>query len=352
MWQPLAAYSQCRLRLACSDAVRRGWQLGRLLVRREPLPARPLVAVAVAVGIGAAASRSLSLLTGAETSGLAWAAAAAACGGWAWSWACGRPRAAEMLLLLAAGLGAAAWGAARFDLFATQDIAWQLGGGPVPVAVRGTVVASPRLLPRVEGSGAAAAGPASAFTVRVEEVRTGSRWRPAAGRATVAVSGEPLTLWSGTRVRILGRGVRPSEAWNPGEFDFAAKARSDRRLSVLRVDSWDCVWVRERPPWWSVPAAVDRVRTWALASLARQIAPARLPLASALLVGARDSLPRAAADDFVATGTIHVLAISGLHVGLVAAGLFPLLSCLCLSSRWASLLVAVVTGLYMLLVGA
>jgi competence protein ComEC len=352
MWRLLSVFSQSQWLIACGEAVRRGWRIGRLLIRRDPLPSRPLVAVAVAVGIGAAASRWLSLLAGAETTGLAWAAAVAACGGWAWSWARGRPRAAEILLLLAAGLGAAAWGSARFDLFATHDIAWQLGGGPVPVAVRGTVVESPRLLPRVEGSGAAAAGPASAFTVRVDEVRTGSRWRPAAGRATVAVGGEPLPLWSGTRVRILGRGVRPSEAWNPGEFDFAARARSNRRLSVLRVDSWDCVRVQERPPWWSVAAAVDRVRTWALASLARQIAPARLPLASALLVGARDSLPRAAADDFVATGTIHVLAISGLHVGLVAAGLFALLRGLCVSSRWASLLVAVATGLYMLLVGA
>lgn len=345
-------FSLSRCVAVCRAAVRFWWRLGRPLIRHDPLPSRPLVAVAIAVVVGCGTSRWLSVWVGEQSVGFAWAAALVACGGWAGCWATGRPRPAAIMLLLAAGLGASAWGAARFDLFATHDIAWQLVGGPIPIAVRGTVVESPRLLSRGEGSGAAALGPTSEFTVVVDEIRTGSRWRPAAGRATVVVSGEPLPLWSGTRVRILARGVRPIEAGNPGEFDFAAKARSDRQLSVLRVNAWKWVRVQQWPPWWSLAASMDRVRAWALTTLQQQIAPGRLPLASALLLGARESLPQAAADNFVATGTIHVLAISGLHVGLVAAGLFGLLRGLVVSSRWASLIVAVVTGLYMLLVGA
>jgi competence protein ComEC len=57
-------------------------------------------------------------------------------------------------------------------------------------------------------------------------------------------------------------------------------------------------------------------------------------------------------DDFVVTGTIHVLAISGLHVGLLALGLFAVLRGVGVPRHRAGLIVAVIIGGYMLLVGA
>lgn len=342
---------------AWCDAILRGSLprgCGRLatLLRREPLPSRPLVSVAAALALGCAASRVVSQATGGRAAVVAWFAVVVALGGWMWAWQQrSRCTAAGCLLLVAVMLAGVAWGAARFDLFARDDLAWQFTSGPMPVAVRATVTNSPRLLERA-GQGGAARGPVSEFAVRVTETRVGSRWRSSAGRATVVVAGEPIPLLSGTTVQILGRGLRPAAAGNPGEFDFADRSRSHRVLSILRVDDWRAVRVRQRPAWWSIPASVDRLRAWALATLERHVAPARVPLASALLLGARESLPRSATDDFVSTGTIHVLAISGLHVGLVAAGLFGLARGLCLSARRASLFVAAVTGLYMLVVGA
>ncbi len=340
---------------ACRDALARaapGRGCGGLttFLRHEPLPSRPLVSVAVSLTIGCAASRVVSQIAGGQAAVVAWVAAVGALGGWMWAWQRPRCTAAGSLLLLAVMFAGVAWGAARFDLFARDDLAWQFTGGPMPVAVRATVTESPRLLERA--GHAAARGPVSEFAIRVTGTRVGSRWRPADGRAVVVVAGEPIPLLSGSTVQIFGRGLRPAAAGNPGEFDFAARSRSQRTLSILRVDDWRAVRVRQRPAWWSIPAGVDRLRSCALATLERHIAPARLPLASALLLGAREALPRSATDDFVATGTIHVLAISGLHVGLVAAGLFGLARGLCLSPRRASLFVAVVTGLYMLVVGA
>ncbi len=343
-------------RSAWCDALGRGtlWRgCGWLatLLRREPLPSRPLVSVAVSLALGCAASRLVSQAAGGEAAVVAWVAAVVTLGGWMWAWQRSRCIAAGRLLLLAVMLSGVAWGAASFDLFARDDLAWQFTGGPMPVAVRATVSESPRLLERA-GQGGAARGPVSEFAIRVTGTRVGSRWQPAAGRATVVVAGDPIPLLSGTKVQILARGLRPAAAGNPGECDYAVRSRSQRTLSILRVDDWRAVRVRQRPAWWSIPAGVDRLRAWALATLERHVAPARLPLASALLLGARESLPRSATDDFVATGTIHVLAISGLHVGLVAAGLFGLARGLCLSARRASLFVAAVTGLYMLVVGA
>jgi competence protein ComEC len=323
------------------------------LFRRDPLPARPLVAVAAAFGAGAAAA-GVALAQLAATASLpCWLAAVAGCGIWWQAHRRQQERLAGRALLAATFLAGAGWGAARWDLFPATDLAWQLGFSPEPVALRARIVESPRLLaPAADDQRRAAAiGPASACLVAIEELRDGDRWRAAGGRATVIVRDEPTNLAVGSRVQIFGRALRPMAALNPGEFDFAARARAERCLSIVRVDSWNCVTSLTRPPSWSLTAALDRLRTRAAAILAAGIAAERAPLAAALLLGHREALPRATADDFVLTGTIHVLAISGLHVGLLAGGLFVVFRGLLVPRAATLAMVAAVIGLYAVLVG-
>ncbi len=59
-------------------------------------------------------------------------------------------------------------------------------------------------------------------------------------------------------------------------------------------------------------------------------------IARALLSGERQDVDRATQEAFVRTGTAHVLAVSGLHVGIVALALFVLVSWL--RNRWLRLL--------------
>jgi competence protein ComEC len=104
------------------------------------------------------------------------------------------------------------------------------------------------------------------------------------------------------------------------------------------------------------PLAVSRwiegLRARGLATLDEHLSPVRAPLASALLLGSRESLPRDEADDFLATGTVHILSISGLHVGLLSLALFKLLRLAVVPRGWALVVIAAVTGGYMLLVRA
>ena len=281
-----------------------------------------------------------------------WLAGLAAVAGWRWAAGRGRQRLATVAVVAAAVAIGAAWSAARFDLFSRTELAWELHDSPRPVAIRGQVVASPQLLGSAGGSGRAAAiGPASEFVVAVNAIRDRERWRPAAGRATVLVRGEPIPLSAGTAVEVFGRGLRPGEPQNPGEFDRTAQARGDRCLSLVRVATWGCVVPLAPPSRWSPAAALDRLRTAAAATLRAEIAAERAPLAEALILGGRGSLPRDVADDFAATGTIHVLSISGLHLSLLAAGLFGVLRASLVPRGWSLAVVAVVTGLYAALAG-
>ena len=110
------------------------------LMRHDPLPCRPLVAVALALGLGCGASRWLGAACGASTAAAGWEAAVAAGGAWGWLLSRGRERLAAWPLLAAVCLAGVAWGTARFDLFSAQDVAWQFQAGPAPVVVRGTVL--------------------------------------------------------------------------------------------------------------------------------------------------------------------------------------------------------------------
>ena len=114
-------------------AVEIGWQRLRGLVRRDPLPRRPLVAVAAAVIVGSGLGPLCLTARGATGS----AAVVQAVVGWwllaglalvAWRWlVAARPAFAAAALLLAVACLAAGWSAARHRLFAADDLAWQIG---------------------------------------------------------------------------------------------------------------------------------------------------------------------------------------------------------------------------------
>ncbi|MFM7243821.1 MAG: ComEC/Rec2 family competence protein [Planctomycetaceae bacterium] len=334
----------------------RGRRLAAPLLRHRretPLPCRPLVVAAAALAAGCWLGRVVEPAPTMSFAAGWWAASVAAVAGWwlvrrhALPWV---PAAALVAAIAALG---ASWSAARFDLFSRDDLAWQLTDVPLPVAVTATVVESFRRVPTGDDPRRAAAiGPSSECVVAVHARRSGSRWRAAVGRATVVVDGDPPDVGVGDRIRILGRGLRPASAGNPGEFDFRVRARAGRCLSVIRVGSARGIRRLESAASLWPAGWLDRLRVRGLHVLESHVSPAHFPLASALLLGSRESLPRAAADDFLATGTVHILSISGLHVGLLALALFATVRALSLPRGWALVLVAAVTGGYMLLVRA
>ena len=71
-------------------------------------------------------------------------------------------------------------------------------------------------------------------------------------------------------------------------------------------------------------SAVYRLRNSLSRSLNRSLAEPQASLAQALLLGKRGDIPQDVTGDFRDTGTSHLLAISGLHVGVVLALILPL----------------------------
>lgn len=80
--------------------------------------------------------------------------------------------------------------------------------------------------------------------------------------------------------------------------------------------------------------------------------PSSAALNRAILLGERSQIDRATRSDFVAAGTIHVFAISGLHVMVVARVLATLLTLACVPCRLMAFALLPALWLYVAMIGA
>jgi len=311
---------------------------------------QPLVIVLVAVAAGILADRYCPLPVFAW-----WAAAAAA---WA-AWLVLRRRGvsewrASLALLLSVAATAAAWHHCRWHLFPADDLGLFAGEDTEPVCVEAVALGAGRAVPPPEPDPLKAipTGARTWLDLRVVGLRDRDRWRGASGRARLMVGGQPPEVRYGDRLRVFAQLDAPQGPMNPGEFDFAARSRADRIGCRMIASFAECVTVVEPSRFWGLRGLVDRARNAGTRLLGRYIAPERAALASAVLLGAREHLEPGEIDQFVRTGTVHFLAISGLHVGILAGALMLLLRRAPIRRHWAVLSVAGVALFYMLLTDA
>src|SRR5205823_5268162 len=164
-------------------------------------------------------------------------------------------------------------------------------------------------------------------------VRDGRAMRAASGWASLDVNGLLDSVRAGDRIRIMAQGSRPSAPLNPGEFDFAAYERTQRIGCRLFAEFPQSVERLKRGAPFSPRRLLADVRSGGSTLLRQYITGERAMLASAVLLGAREQLDTNRNEGYLVTGTIHVLSISGLHVGILAAGFFAVLRTGLLSRR-------------------
>lgn len=104
---------------------------------------------------------------------------------------------------------------------------------------------------------------------------------------------------------------------NPGEFDYKRflSFRNIYHQHFLRSD--DVLFIENDPPWLIMHYAI-RARVWADQTLKRFVPGEReQAVASALVLGVTDGLDNELLNAYAATGAMHVLAVSGLHITII-----------------------------------
>jgi len=128
-------------------------------------------------------------------------------------------------------------------------------------------------------------------------------------------------VFQGDVIRFQAKLRAPSGSLNPGGFDYAAYLERQGIQAVATVAGVEGIALEESgqaTAWWSMWNQIDRwrgrIRLVAMQSLSQ---PA-LGLYLGVIVGDRGYLEQELRDRFMATGTVHLLSISGSHLGLVA----------------------------------
>ena len=121
---------------------------------------------------------------------------------------------------------------------------------------------------------------------------------------------------TGELLAVRGRRSPGRLPRNPGEFDPWPATLESGQVRVVSSGPW---WTRAR-------AGFGWIRRRGIDTLQRSLPRLPAALAVALLFGDRSELPPEWRDRLRATGTAHLFALSGLHVGLVAAMIDRLLA--------------------------
>ncbi|MBN1394037.1 MAG: ComEC/Rec2 family competence protein [Pirellulales bacterium] len=256
----------------------------------------------------------------------------------------------NVALLTAAASAAGAWHHCRWSLFAADDVGLFARRAAEPACVEAIAVERPRALPPSMESWSPLKG--SRLLVDLVAIRDRAEWRPVSGRATLIMHDDDPRIEAGDRLRCFAQLSASSLPYNPGSFDRAAWRRSDRILSALRADFPQCVSVIGSGNWLYMKRFLDRVRASGNRVLRRHLDPRQAELAAAVLLGMREDIDSERKRAFLTTGTIHLLAISGLHLGILAGLLFYLLLRAPVPRRWGPTAIAVLIVLYALMVDA
>jgi len=310
---------------------------------------QPLVLVAVAVCAGIVADRYW-----ARPVGVWWALGVVALGAWWLVWRRAWDRAASVAVLLSAAACGGAWHHCRWNLFEQDDVGFYARQRDRPICLEAVATSGTRQMPAppFDPMRIIPRGESTRVEVAVVALRNRSAWQAASGRARLIVDGHLLGVRAGDRLRVFARlqGLRPPH--NPGEFDFAAHHRADRTQGVLRADVPECVSVVRAASVLNWRRWIDALRAGGDRLLWSHLDPRRAALASAVLLGCREEVSAEQTEAFMQTGTVHVLSISGMHVGILAALVFLVMRLLPVSRGAAAAGVGAVVVAYTLLADA
>ena len=223
-----------------------------------------------------------------------------------------------------------------------QRLADELGGRPRVVTAIGCVITEPKIAP----SGFAS------FLLKLDSIEFEGRRQPTRAVWQVRWKGAPEF---GDELKLFGIAEVIEPPRNPGEFDMRSYLASHdvrRMLFVRYIEDGTLIRRGGGNP---ILRRAQKSRAWMQNALCRGLenAPEVQNFLSGIVLGLRHQTPEDIEEPFQQTGTLHLFAVAGLHVGIIAALLWMLAMVARLSRKWAAALIiplllfyAAVTGLH------
>ncbi len=159
---------------------------------------------------------------------------------------------------------------------------------------------------------------ANQYILKLESIGGDSRELAVRGKIIIFARKHSWILSYGDRVRLAGKLEKIPMVRNPGQFDY-------RRFLAAKGIYHRCYWTdpdavsileKDCGSWWQ-SLIIQPIIRHSQDTFRRYLSKASAALVNALLLGEKQDLAREKINRFQRVGVVHVLAISGLHVGFV-----------------------------------
>jgi competence protein ComEC len=223
-----------------------------------------------------------------------------------------------------------------------SQLLMRLGPSPEAISATGSVISEPKAAPNGLTS----------FLLELQSIDLKEKHELVRARLLVRWRGHPEF---GDELKLFGVVDAIAPPRNPGEFDMRSYLkRRDIHQSLLVRYPEDGLLVRHRGgnP---ILRVAQESRRWMQSALCRGLegSPDVQSFISGIALGLRHQAPEDIEEPFQQTGTLHLFAVAGLHVGIVARLLWMLATVAQLPRRWAAALIiplilfySAVTGLH------
>ena len=188
--------------------------------------------------------------------------------------------------------------------------------------------------------------------ISVDSVWVLDRAYAASGRCQLRLFEATPNLIYGDRIVVRGQLRSPPGERNPGEFDYQKYLAAQNIHTVLSVSLARHVLVLgkgEGAPF--LQHLVYPARRFIISFIHSTLKERQAALLQALLVGARGDIDDDLRNAFANVGVIHVLAVSGLHVAFILAGLIGLMGFLRIPNPLRTLMILLGLAFYTCLAG-
>ncbi len=159
----------------------------------------------------------------------------------------------------------------------------------------------------------------STALLEIRQILVDDLWQSSTGTARIEVAGHLTNVEVGDQIEVLGQLSFPRPPSNPGEANFGTLLKmqgADFRLSVNHPAAVQKQG-EESGLLWTLARWRSAIRKECQNLMSAELRPPVRGLASSLLIGDRSQLTDQLKDQFAETGMMHLLAISGINVGIL-----------------------------------
>lgn len=185
------------------------------------------------------------------------------------------------------------------------------------------------------------------LSVAVKTISNGATTLSTQGKILVQIKELTLKFAYGDEIKFSGRLWAPSAARNPGTLNYKEYLLRKGIFAVVYLTrSQEIISLQSDSKPFLLRNIIHKSRTWILQQSQRHLSSSSNALFTGFLLGETRQIPREIYQLFRDTGTLHLLAVSGANVGLVAGFVFILFRLLLLSRRIAICLALILIWFY------